>query len=158
MNNKDDVIYEITIDEYKAVANLKDAKKIYVENKLICLSVGEIVSFENEFKNLTSNLLIEVMYDSDTKKQLTTKITKLESFGSVVAIDPNFKDNKVLDKLKELNILSDMIETVSYEDKQYDLSKVNLSELMLYKPFGETTLKNYKAIEERREKMKEKEL
>jgi len=158
MKNKEndkEIVYQVSFDPYKIAEKDKESKKIFIDNKFIALSVGSQVHFGESFK---STLLIDVHYDSDTKETLTEQIPQLESFGSVVAINPNFKDEKLINKLKELDIISDTSEKVNYENKNYELVKVNLEELSKYKPFGDTVLKDYISIEKHRESIKGKEI
>lgn len=158
MKNKEndkEIVYQVSFDPYKIAEKDKESKKIFIDNKFIALSVGSQVHFGESFK---STLLIDVHYDSDTKETLTEQIPQLESFGSVVAINPNFHDEKLINKLKELDIISDTNEKVNYENKNYELVKVNLEELSKYKPFGDTVLKDYISIEKHRESIKGKEI
>ena len=158
MKNKEndkEIVYQVSFDPYKIAEKDKESKKIFIDDKFIALSVGSQVHFGESFK---STLLIDVHYDSDTKETLTEQIPQLESFGSVVAINPNFKDEKLINKLKELDIISDTNEKVNYENKNYELVKVNLEELSKYKPFGDTVLKDYISIEKHRESIKGKEI
>lgn len=158
MKNKEndkEIVYQVSFDPYKIAEKDKESKKIFIDNKFIALSVGSQVHFGESFK---STLLIDVHYDSDTKETLTEQIPQLESFGSVVAINPNFKDERLINKLKELDIISNTSEKVNYENKNYELVKVNLEELSKYKPFGDTVLKDYISIEKHRESIKGKEI
>lgn len=152
---KEEIIYQVSFDPYKIGVEKEDSKKIFVDGKQIALSVGSQLNTKNDFK---STLLIDIHYDSDHKETLTEQIPQLESFGSVVALNPKFKDKKTIDKLKELDILSQTLETVDFNHKKYELVKVNLDELMLYKPFGDSILKDYKSIEKHRESSKGNEI
>jgi len=152
---KKEVVYQVTFDPYEIGKKDNEAKKIYLDDKYIALSVGGEIYYGEDFK---STLLIDVHYDSDTKKTLTKQIPQLESFGNIVAINPEFKDKKMISKLRELDILSDTIEKVNYENKDYELVKVNLEELSKYKPFGDTILKDYMYMEKHRENIKGKEI
>ena len=153
--NKDEIMYEVSFDQYKISTNGKDSKKIFIDDKQIGLSVGGYLSAGDDFK---STLLIDILYDSEHEETLTTQIPQLESFGSVVALNPKFKNKKVINKLTELGIISKPLEVVNYDKQDYTLVKVNMEELMLYKPFGDSILKDYIGVEKYREKQKEKEL
>jgi len=150
-----EMMYSVSIDLYKASTMEDDAKKIFVDGKQIGLSVGSQVCFGKEFK---STLLIDVHYDSEHSNTLTELIPQLESFGNIIAINPKFKDKKLINQLKELDIISDTIDKVNYKKKEYELVKVNLTELMKYKPFGDSMLKDFKEIEYHNEKVKGEEL
>lgn len=153
--NNEEVVYQVSFDPYKIGIESKDNKKIVVDGKPIALSVGSQINMRLGFK---CTLLIDVHYDSEHKDTLTEQIPQIEEYGSIVALNPKFKDKKTIDKLKELNIISQTLETVNYKNKEYELVKVNLDELMLYKPFGDSILKDYKSIEKHRESSKEKEI
>lgn len=153
--NNEEVVYQVSFDPYKIGIESKDNKKIVVDGKPIALSVGSQINMRLGFK---CTLLIDVHYDSEHKDTLTEQIPQIEEYGSIVALNPKFKDKKIIDKLKELNIISQTLETVNYKNKEYELVKVNLDELMLYKPFGDSILKDYKSIEKHRESSKEKEI
>lgn len=148
-------VYGCSLDPYKFGIESEENKKIFVDGKQITLSVGSQLNIKDNFKN---TLLIDVYYDSENMVSLTEQIPQLESYSSIVALNPKFKDKKTIDKLKELNIISQTLETVNYKNKTYELVKVNLDELMTYKPFGETILSDYKSIEKYRETSKENEI
>lgn len=152
-NNK--MMYSVSIDLYNASIMENDAKKIFIDDKQIGLSVGSQVHFGKEFQ---STLLIDVHYDSEHSNTLTEIIPQLESFGNIIAINPKFKDQRLINKLKELDIISDTIDRVNYKNKEYELVKVNIPELMEYKPFGDGMLKDFKDIEYHNEKTKGEEL
>ncbi len=152
---KEKLVYGYILDPYKIGVESKDNKKIFVDGKQIALSVGSQINMKYGFK---STLLIDVHYDSDHKETLTEQIPQLEDFGSIIALNPKFKDKKTIDKLKELDIISHTLETVDFKNKKYELVKVNLDELMLYKPFGDSILNDYKSIEKHRESSKGKEI
>ena len=153
--NNEEVVYQVSFDPYKIGIESKDNKKIVVDGKPIALSVGSQINMRLGFK---CTLLIDVHYDSEHKETLTEQIPQIEEYGSIVSLNPKFKDKKTIDKLKELNIISQTLETVNYKNKEYELVKVNLDDLMLYKPFGDSILKDYKSIEKYRESSKEKEI
>lgn len=157
MSNKQNknTVYRFAVDEYKIATSQVNAKKIVIDNQQIGLSVGSQVHFDNELK---STLLIEILYNNENKETLTEQIPQLESFGNIIAINPEFSNQKVIKKLKELDILSETIDEVSYKQKQYELVKVNLEELKLYKPFGDSVLNDYLSIQRHREREAEKEL
>lgn len=157
MSNKQNkkTVYRFAVDEYKIATSQVNAKKIVIDNQQIGLSVGSQVHFDNEFK---STLLIEILYNNENKETLTEQIPQLESFGNIIAINPEFSNQKVIKKLKELDILSETIDEVSYKQKKYELVKVNLEELKLYKPFGDSVLNDYLSIQRHREREAEKEL
>lgn len=153
--DKNEIVYQVTLDPYKISVNTKDNKKIFLDDKQIGISVGGHLSAGGEFK---STLLIDIHYDSDTTETLTKPIPQLESFGSIIALNPEFKNKRVIDKLTELGIISKPLETVNYKKQDYDLVKVNLEELLSYKPFGDSILNDYISIEKHRQSQKEKEL
>ena len=155
MEKKKEKMYRISFEPYEIVKKNKDAKKIFIDDNFIALSVGSTLSFGDELK---STLHILVYYDNKKYKEFTKQIPNLENFGTTIAINPNFKDDKLIAKLKELDIISDTLETVEYKNKNYDLVKVNIEELMQYKPFGDAILKDYLSIEKDRQEVKEKEL
>lgn len=134
-------MYEVSINVYEASKNDKNCKPIEVKDKEIYLSVGGYLSFNNK---LPYSLLIHVHYDKDTIKELTTNIAELKSFEPYIAINPDFKDKELIDRLKDLSILSDTIEIVNKDNKKYEIVEVNIEELKDYKPFGDTILKDYK--------------
>lgn len=152
---KEEIVYQVSFDPYKIGVEKGDSKKIFVDGKQIALSVGSQINMKYGFK---STLLIDVHYDSDNKATLTEQIPQLEGFGTIVALNPKFKDKKTIEKLKELDIISQTLETVDFNNKKYELVKVNLDELMLYKPFGDSILKDYKSIEKHRENSKGNEI
>lgn len=139
-----ELMYKVTIDPYKVAANSNENKKIFIDDKQIALSVGGYLSMDDD---LHYALLIDVHYDSKNIKTLTDNIPQLESFKNRIAINPNFKDKRVIKKLRELNIISNTIETVNYKGKDYELVDVNIDELKLYKPFGDSILNDFKTIE-----------
>lgn len=152
---KEEIVYQVSFDPYKIGVEKGDSKKIFVDGKQIALSVGSQINMKYGFK---STLLIDVHYDSDNKATLTEQIPQLEGFGTIVALNPKFKDKKTIEKLKELDIISQTLEIVDFNNKKYELVKVNLDELMLYKPFGDSILKDYKSIEKHRENSKGNEI
>lgn len=153
--NKENTVYQVSFDPYKVGTESKDNKKIIIDGKQIALSVGSQINMKYGFK---CTLLIDVHYDSNTELTLTEQIPQLESFGNIVALNPKFKDKKTIEKLKELDIISQTLETVNFNNKKYELVKVNLNELMLYKPFGDSILKDFKSIEKIRESSKGNEI
>ena len=152
VEKSNDDIYQVMIDEYESSIMDDSAKKIFINGKRIGLSVGSQVSWDNGMK---SSLLIDVHYDSNHSETLTEHIPQLKSFDNKVAINPSFKNKEIIKKLKELNILSNTIDIINYKRKKYEIVKVNIEELKLYKPFGDTILKDFKdkdieKIEDRR--------
>lgn len=153
--DKDEIIYSVSLDPYKAAINTENCKKVFINDKQVGLSVGGHLDMSDELK---TTLLIDVHYDSDNTETLTVPIPQLESYDNRIAINPEFKNKEVIDKLTELNIISKPIETVKYKNKDYNLVTVNFDEFMLYEPFGNSILNDFKGIERYREKQKEKEL
>lgn len=153
--NNDVIGYMVSFNPYKMAIESENDKKIYVDGKQVALSVGSQVNFKTGFK---CTLSIEVYYNSDDKEILTEQIPQLEDYGNIIALNPKFKNKKIINKLQDLNIISKKLETVKYKNQNYDLVKVNFDELMLYKPFGNSILKDYKSIEKHRENSKDKEL
>lgn len=90
------------------------------------------------------SLLIHAHYDKDTEEELTENISELKSFEPYIAINPDFKDKKLVDRLKDLSILSDTVKTVNKDGKEYEIVEVNIDELKEYKPFGDSILKDYR--------------
>lgn len=133
-------MYEVSFNIYQGSKNDKDCKPIKIDDKEIYLSVGGYLSMGD----MPYSLLIDVHYDEDNCEELTTNISELKSFRPYIAINPDFKDEKLVDKLKDLSILSDTIETVTKDGKEYKIVEVNIDELKEYKPFGDSILKDYK--------------
>lgn len=134
-------MYEVSFNIYEGSKKNKECKPIKIDDNEIYLSVGGYLSLDDR---LPYSLLIHVHYDEDTCKELTTNIEELKSFSPYIAINPKFKDKKLIDKLKNLSIISDTIETVKKGKKEYEIVEVNIEELKEYKPFGDSILKDYK--------------
>lgn len=134
-------MHEVSFNIYEGSKKDKSCKPIEIDNKEIYLSVGSYLSLELTMSN---TLLIHIHYDEDKCEKLTTSISKLKSFRPYIAINPDFKDRELIDKLKDLSILSDIIDTVNRENKKYEIVEVNIDVLKEYKPFGKSILKDYR--------------
>lgn len=133
-------MYEVSFNIYEGSKKDEECKPIEVDGKEIYLSVGGYLSMGD----MPYSLLIHAHYDKDTEEELTENISELKSFEPYIAINPDFKDTKLVNKLKDLSILSDTIETVNKDGKEYKIVEVNIDELKDYKPFGDSILKDYK--------------
>lgn len=134
-------MYEVSFNIYEGSKKNEECKPIQINDKEIYLSVGGYLSLDSK---LPYSLLIHVHYDEDTCEELTTNIEELKSFRPYIAINPDFKDKELIDQLKNLSIISDTIETVNKNNKDYEIVEVNIDELKEYKPFGDSILKDYK--------------
>lgn len=133
-------MYEVSFNIYEGSKKDEECKPIEVDGKEIYLSVGGYLSMGD----MPYSLLIHAHYDKDTEEELTENISELKSFEPYIAINPDFKDKKLVDRLKDLSILSDTVKTVNKDGKEYEIVEVNIDELKEYKPFGDSILKDYR--------------
>lgn len=133
-------MYEVTIDPYKIGKENEEIKAIVLDDKEIYLSVGGYLSWGD----MPYTLLITAHYDSETSENITDNIPDLKSFEPYIAINPKFKDKKLIAKMKELDLISDTIKEVKYKNKNYEIVKANIELLKEYKPFGDSILKDYR--------------
>lgn len=133
-------MYKVNINPYEISKNNIERKAIKIDNEEIYLSVGAHLSMGD----LPYSLLIDVHYSNDKTERLTDSIKDLKSFGTYIAINPKFKDKKLISKLKELSIISDTINKVTRNNKIYEIVEVNIDVLKEYKPFGDSILKDFK--------------
>ncbi|MDO5569791.1 MAG: hypothetical protein Q4G04_06825 [bacterium] len=138
-------MYRVNINIYETSNNDKDRKSILVNEKPVYLSVGMYMPIDEE---LSYSLLIDAHYSKTKSETLTANVPELDSFGPYIAINPDIKNKEIINKLKELNIISDTISTSSYNQRDYEIVKVNIEELKAYKPFGDTVLKDIKEKEQ----------
>lgn len=138
-------MYRVNINIYETSNNDKDRKSILVNEKPVYLSVGMYMPIDEE---LSYSLLIDAHYSKTKSETLTANVPELDSFGPYIAINPDIKNKEIINKLKELNIISDTISTSSYNQRDYEIVKVNIEELKTYKPFGDTVLKDIKEKEQ----------
>lgn len=133
-------MYEVSFNIYEGSKKDEECKPIEVDGKEIYLSVGGYLSMGD----MPYSLLIHAHYDKDTEEELTENISELKSFEPYIAINPDFKDKKLVDRLKDLSILSDTVKTVNKDGKEYEIVEVNIDELKEYKPFGDSILNDYR--------------
>lgn len=133
-------MYEVSFNIYEGSKKDEECKPIEVDGKEIYLSVGGYLSMGD----MPYSLLIHAHYDKNTEEELTENISELKSFEPYIAINPDFKDKKLVDRLKDLSILSDTVKTVNKDGKEYEIVEVNIDELKEYKPFGDSILKDYR--------------
>ena len=109
-------MYRVSLNPYEIGINTKDKKKIIIDDKEVILSVGSCINYEEDFK---ATLNIEVYYAKNEHDSLTSRVPQLKCFDNKIAINPKFKNQKVIEKLRDLGILSETIEKVKNNMKLF---------------------------------------
>lgn len=139
MNNSEQ-IYKTILDRDYILSNTNDkSKNLYVDNEKFSLVVGIHFNCEGKAK---INLILEALF-KDKTIAINKSIPVLKSYSNEIAICDDAKNKKVITKLKELNIISDSIRTISYKNKKYEIVEVNLNELKLYEPLGKNIINDF---------------
>lgn len=136
--------YLIKINPYEITKKNESAKKLIFNNKFVGISVGATINMKKGFNPI---LLIDIHYDSDNQETLTYSLDELEGYTNIVALNPKFKNKELIEELRNLNIISEPIKVVKKGTQNYEMVSVNLDELKLYEPFGDTILNEFKKKE-----------
>ena len=137
-------MYEVKYKVYENSQKDEKCKPIMLDDKEVYLDLGAFFSIYHT-KPIT--LLITAHYDKDNREILTENIPQLNNYGSHVAINPDLKNTEIINKLKDLSILSNTIDKVEHDGKEYEIVKVDIDILKEYKPVGVDILSYFKMKE-----------
>lgn len=132
------MVYQFSLDYYEKTKE-SNAKKIYVDDKLVVPSACIDMNFANN-EDLYSSLGLSFYYSSDECEKMTRCIPSIDEKDDLIAILPSFKDDKLIDKMKELKIITDVVSKELYKGEEYRIAKINLEELREYCPFDHAVI------------------